>query len=121
MDTSRRRKPIFAGGGRQQTLNITPDLTTLGKYLGGGMSFGAFGGRHEEYVWHYQTATPPSGAEEFHILVASLVINGNEERVVMTVPRNGVFYTLDVRTGKTVLPPRGIDGRPVAALSQIDF
>ena len=21
------------------------------------------------YVWHYQTATPPSGAEEFHILV----------------------------------------------------
>ena len=34
-------------GGRQQTLNITPDLTTLGKYLGGGMSFGAFGGRHD--------------------------------------------------------------------------
>jgi glutamate-1-semialdehyde 2,1-aminomutase len=34
-------------GGRQRTLNITPDLTTLGKYLGGGMSFGAFGGRHD--------------------------------------------------------------------------
>ena len=47
MDTSRRRKPIFAAGGRQQTLNITPDLTTLGKYLGGGMSFGAFGGRRD--------------------------------------------------------------------------
>jgi len=43
MDASRWRKPIFAGGGRQPTLNITPDLTTLGKYLGGGMSFGAFG------------------------------------------------------------------------------
>jgi len=26
-------------------LGITPDLTTLGKYLGGGLSFGAFGGR----------------------------------------------------------------------------
>ncbi|MFX4223961.1 MAG: aminotransferase class III-fold pyridoxal phosphate-dependent enzyme [Thalassobaculum sp.] len=26
-------------------LGITPDLITLGKYLGGGLSFGAFGGR----------------------------------------------------------------------------
>jgi PQQ-dependent dehydrogenase (methanol/ethanol family) len=74
-----------------------------------------------QYVWHYQTATPPSGAEEFHILVANLVVNGNEQRVVMTVPRNGVFYTLDVRTGKAVLPPRGIDGQSVATLNQIDL
>ncbi|PXY25229.1 glutamate-1-semialdehyde 2,1-aminomutase [Prauserella coralliicola] len=35
----------LAPGGLQQVLGITPDLTTLGKYLGGGMSFGAFGGR----------------------------------------------------------------------------
>lgn len=32
-------------GGRQALLGIAPDLTTLGKYIGGGMSFGAFGGR----------------------------------------------------------------------------
>ena len=32
-------------GGLQQVLGITPDLTTLGKYLGGGLAFGAFGGR----------------------------------------------------------------------------
>ncbi len=31
-------------GGAQLRLGITPDLTTLGKYLGGGMTFGAFGG-----------------------------------------------------------------------------
>ncbi len=31
--------------GRQGQLGLTPDLTTLGKYIGGGMSFGAFGGR----------------------------------------------------------------------------
>lgn len=31
--------------GRQGQLGIAPDLTTLGKYIGGGMSFGAFGGR----------------------------------------------------------------------------
>jgi glutamate-1-semialdehyde 2,1-aminomutase len=28
-------------------LGIQPDLTTLGKYFGGGLSFGAFGGRRE--------------------------------------------------------------------------
>ncbi|HEX8092911.1 aspartate aminotransferase family protein [Jatrophihabitans sp.] len=34
-------------GGMQHRLGISPDLTTLGKYLGGGMTFGAFGGRRE--------------------------------------------------------------------------
>ncbi len=32
-------------GGLQQRLGLVPDLTTFGKYLGGGSSFGAFGGR----------------------------------------------------------------------------
>jgi glutamate-1-semialdehyde 2,1-aminomutase len=32
-------------GGLQGRLGIRPDLTTLGKYIGGGSSFGAFGGR----------------------------------------------------------------------------
>ena len=32
-------------GGRQLQLGITPDMTALGKYFGGGSSFGAFGGR----------------------------------------------------------------------------
>ncbi len=35
----------LAPGGLQEAHGILPDLTTLGKYLGGGMSFGAFGGR----------------------------------------------------------------------------
>jgi glutamate-1-semialdehyde 2,1-aminomutase len=34
-------------GGAQLLLDITPDLTTLGKYLGGGLTFGAFGGRRD--------------------------------------------------------------------------
>ncbi len=34
-------------GGIQQALGVTPDMTTLGKYLGGGFSFGAFGGSRE--------------------------------------------------------------------------
>jgi glutamate-1-semialdehyde 2,1-aminomutase len=32
-------------GGLQARFGIRPDLTTLGKYIGGGSSFGAFGGR----------------------------------------------------------------------------
>ncbi len=37
----------LAPGGLQSVLGVTPDLTTFGKYIGGGMSFGAFGGRAE--------------------------------------------------------------------------
>jgi glutamate-1-semialdehyde 2,1-aminomutase len=33
--------------GLQGALGLTPDLTALGKYFGGGASFGAFGGRHD--------------------------------------------------------------------------
>jgi glutamate-1-semialdehyde 2,1-aminomutase len=35
----------LAPGGLSAKLGIEPDLKTLGKYIGGGMSFGAFGGR----------------------------------------------------------------------------
>ncbi len=34
-------------GGAQSYYNITPDLTTLGKVVGGGMPVGAFGGKRE--------------------------------------------------------------------------
>ena len=36
-----------AKGGAQGLLNITPDLTCLGKIIGGGMPVGAFGGRQD--------------------------------------------------------------------------
>jgi len=36
---------------------VTPDLMTVGKYLAGGMSFGAFGGR-AELMSHYDPARP---------------------------------------------------------------
>lgn len=35
----------LAFGGLQSVVGVKPDLTTFGKYIGGGMSFGAFGGR----------------------------------------------------------------------------
>ena len=37
----------LAKGGAQEVLNVTPDLTTLGKIIGGGMPVGAYGGKKE--------------------------------------------------------------------------
>ena len=42
----------LSSGGMQKRLGITPDMTSFGKYLGGGMSFGAFGGRRD-IMQHY--------------------------------------------------------------------
>lgn len=44
-------------GGRQGQLGLVPDLTVLGKYFGGGLSFGAFGGR-AELMRRYDPARP---------------------------------------------------------------
>lgn len=44
-------------GGAQAFYNIKPDLTTLGKVIGGGMPVGAFGGRKE--VMQYIAPTGP--------------------------------------------------------------
>ncbi|KAL4791062.1 pyridoxal phosphate-dependent transferase [Aspergillus venezuelensis] len=37
----------LAPHGIQSSLNLSPDLTTLGKWIGGGLSIGAFGGRRD--------------------------------------------------------------------------
>ncbi|KAM0745651.1 PLP-dependent transferase [Meredithblackwellia eburnea MCA 4105] len=34
-------------GGRQKLLDLNPDITTLGKFFGGGFAFGCFGGRKD--------------------------------------------------------------------------
>lgn len=61
----------MSGGGQQQRLGITPDLTSLGKYLGGGMSFGAFGGRRElmaRYDERRPGAVPHAGTFNNNVL-----------------------------------------------------
>ena len=37
-----------SGGGLQKRLGIIPDITTLGKYIGGGASFGVGGGAGDQ-------------------------------------------------------------------------
>ena len=49
----------LSSSGLQGPLGIQPDMTTLGKYLGGGASFGAFGGRRE-IMAHFDPSRPGS-------------------------------------------------------------
>lgn len=58
-------------GGLQQVRGIAPDITTLGKYIGGGMSFGAFGGRTEimqRFDPRHPAALPHAGTFNNNVL-----------------------------------------------------
>ncbi|MBM3532661.1 MAG: aspartate aminotransferase family protein [Alphaproteobacteria bacterium] len=68
-------------GGMQAVLGITPDLTTLGKYIGGGMSFGAFGGRADimsRFDPRRADALPHAGTFNNNILTMSAGVVGLE-------------------------------------------
>jgi len=69
----------MSGGGRQAQLGITPDMTTLGKYIGGGMSFGAFGGRAdimERYDPRRPDAIPHAGTFNNNVLTMAAGFTG---------------------------------------------
>lgn len=61
----------MSAGGQQARLGVTPDMTTLGKYIGGGMSFGAFGGKRalmELYDPRRPDALPHAGTFNNNVL-----------------------------------------------------
>jgi PQQ-dependent dehydrogenase (methanol/ethanol family) len=53
-----------------------------------------------EYAWHFQTSAPGLQTENNHILIADLLLNGEQRHVAMTVPKNGFFFVLDAKSGK---------------------
>lgn len=66
-------------GGLQEAFGIDPDLTTLGKYIGGGLSFGAFGGAErfmERFNPHNPDAFPHAGTFNNNILTMSAGLAG---------------------------------------------
>jgi glutamate-1-semialdehyde 2,1-aminomutase len=69
----------LAAGGLQHALGITADLTTLGKYLGGGLSFGAFGGRQDimgQFDPRRPDALPHAGTFNNNIVTMSAGVAG---------------------------------------------
>jgi glutamate-1-semialdehyde 2,1-aminomutase len=64
----------LAPGGLQTEYGVTPDLMTLGKYVGGGMSFGAFGGRADimsRFDPSHADALPHAGTFNNNVLTMS--------------------------------------------------
>ncbi len=64
----------FGAGGAQSLYAPLPDITTLGKWIGGGMSFGAFGGRADIMDLYDPTkphAMPHAGTFNNNVLTMS--------------------------------------------------
>ena len=69
----------LSAGGLQHALGIAADLTTLGKYLGGGLSFGAFGGRRaimQQFDPRRPNALPHAGTFNNNIVTMSAGVAG---------------------------------------------
>jgi glutamate-1-semialdehyde 2,1-aminomutase len=69
----------LSSGGLQEALGLTADLTTLGKYLGGGFSFGAFGGRKDimgQFDPRRPNALPHAGTFNNNIVTMSAGVAG---------------------------------------------
>src|SRR5919198_5670147 len=83
-------------GGMQQALGVTPDLTTFGKYIGGGLGFGAFGGRAElmqRFDPSRPDALPHAGTFNNAVLtmaagVAGLRVYDEREAARLNAPRD---------------------------------
>ncbi|MGE0714843.1 MAG: aspartate aminotransferase family protein [Alphaproteobacteria bacterium] len=69
-------------GGIQLLSGVTPDMTSLGKYIGGGLTFGAFGGR-ADIMAHFDPsradAWPHAGTFNNNILTMSAGVAGLTE------------------------------------------
>jgi glutamate-1-semialdehyde 2,1-aminomutase len=72
----------LAPGGLQSVHGVKPDLTTFGKYIGGGMSFGAFGGRADiidMFDPRRSDALPHAGTFNNNVLTMSAGLAGLTE------------------------------------------
>jgi glutamate-1-semialdehyde 2,1-aminomutase len=72
----------LAPGGLQSIMGVKPDLTTFGKYIGGGMSFGAFGGRADImdlFDPRRADALPHAGTFNNNVLTMSAGLTGLTE------------------------------------------
>ena len=84
--------------GVQGLFGITPDLTTLGKVIGGGMPVGAFGGRRDIM----QKIAPLGGVDQAGTLSGSPVAVAAGLASLEQIARPGFYETLTARTERLV-------------------
>ena len=74
-------------GGAQHLLGISPDMTVLGKYLAGGLSFGAFGGRADLMAAFDPAAGGLSHGGTFNNNAFTMTVGGAVHEALITADR----------------------------------
>jgi len=104
-------------GGWQATIGVTPDLTTLGKCVGGGLGVGALGGRADildmlrpkappqQFVYHSGTWNGNPLLCSAGIAACKLYLNGEPQKRANQL---GAYLR---KRGNQALKERGINGR----------
>jgi glutamate-1-semialdehyde 2,1-aminomutase len=79
-----------AYGGAQELYGITPDLTTLGKIIGGGLPVGAFGGKRQ-----IMELLSPSGSVYQAGTLSGNPLAGREDRSPRNPAGRGFYRRLE--------------------------
>ena len=85
-------------GGAQAHYNIVPDLTTLGKVIGGGMPVGAFGGRKDVM----SVVAPLGGVYQAGTLSGNPIAMTAGLATLSLIEEPGFFETLTIKTENLV-------------------
>ena len=87
-----------AAGGAQERLRVRPDLTTLGKIVGGGMPVGAYGGRADLM----RLVAPEGPVYQAGTLAGNPVAMAAGLATLRQTERPGFYETLERRTARLV-------------------
>lgn len=87
-----------ASGGAQQRLGVVPDLTTLGKIIGGGLPVGAYGGRAELM----RRVAPDGPVYQAGTLSGNPLAMAAGLATLRETGRPGFYEALDARTARLV-------------------
>ena len=87
-----------AKGGAQSVYNIDPDLTTLGKVIGGGMPVGAFGGKREVM----EVVAPLGGVYQAGTLSGNPIAMQAGLTTLELIDEPGFYESLEQQSGKLI-------------------
>lgn len=87
-----------AFGGAQEIYNIKPDLTTLGKIIGGGMPVGAFGGRRDVM----ERLAPTGPIYQAGTLSGNPIAMTAGLKTLEIISRDGFYEDLELKSARMV-------------------